>query len=81
MSTCENIHLASAEYRDAPGYWERFKQAVMTLENDVKARKRRRATERALDRISEHLRCDIGWPDLYERQTREQVEHKLHHHE
>lgn len=33
--------------------------------------RRLRATELALDGLPEYMRCDIGWPDLYERQVGE----------
>lgn len=79
MSTCENGHLASTGNYGIQGYWDRLKRIVMTLEDDYRAFKRRQATERALDRLSEQLRCDIGWPDLYERQNRELIERKVQH--
>ncbi|UXN64527.1 hypothetical protein N8E89_01250 [Phyllobacterium sp. A18/5-2] len=45
---------------------------AITRAHEVFIRERRlRATEMALDGLPDDIRCDIGWPDLYERQVSE----------
>jgi hypothetical protein len=74
MSTCDEL------YETAPrGFAERIATYAVDRANslarsltharEIFIRERRlRATETALDGLPEDIRCDIGWPDLYERQ-------------
>ena len=77
MSTCDNLYQS-----DTRSFAERLGNyfadhanhlaARIRTARDVFVRERRlRATEMALDGLPENMRCDIGWPDLYERQVSE----------
>ncbi|MGH7005887.1 MAG: hypothetical protein ACREIP_18225 [Alphaproteobacteria bacterium] len=74
MSTCDEVYQ-----KPASSFSERVVTTVVnqvgqlsrsvTSARDTLVRiRRRRATEMALDTLPENIRCDIGWPDLYERQ-------------
>lgn len=74
MTTCEDGYLLAQTNSRYPT--SALKRATHSLIEfiaaarlDYQTLKRRRATERALDGLSESIRCDIGWPDLYERQA------------
>jgi hypothetical protein len=84
MSTCDEL------YQSRPGIAERIATIVVErthrLANavahahQVYVRERRlRETELALDGLPEDIRCDIGWPDLYERQITEHKKLKSRH--
>lgn len=77
MSTCDDLY-----HSDTRSFAERLATyfadhtnhlaARIRTARDVFVRERRlRATEMALDGLPENMRCDIGWPDLYERQVSE----------
>ncbi|UXN59726.1 hypothetical protein [Phyllobacterium zundukense] len=77
MSTCENLYQS-----DTRSFAERLAAYIAEYTTHVVARirtthevfireRRLRATEMALDGLPENMRCDIGWPDLYERQVSE----------
>jgi hypothetical protein len=77
MSTCDELYQS-----DTRGFAERIVSyavdrtnrlaRAITRAHDVFIRERQlRATEMALDGLPEDIRCDIGWPDLYERQVSE----------
>ncbi len=77
MSTCDSLY-----HSDTRSFAERLAvyfadqanhlAARIRTARDVFVRERRlRATEMALDGLPENMRCDIGWPDLYERQVGE----------
>ena len=78
MSTCIELHQQRAatpliERLAAPlvaqaDYSVRF---VKNVGNRVRSIHRRHVTEAALDALPENIRCDIGWPDLYQRQVSE----------
>ena len=85
MSTCDEL------YHRHPGLTERiassFADQMNRLANsfniarELYVRQRRlRATEIALDSLPDDIRCDIGWPDLYERQIEECNKLKLSRH-
>ena len=77
MSTCDELYQS-----DTRRFAERITTSVVDRANRLAARirtgreifireRRLRATELALDGLPEYMRCDIGWPDLYERQVGE----------
>ncbi|CAN7380818.1 hypothetical protein LJR231_002309 [Phyllobacterium sp. LjRoot231] len=77
MSTCDELYQS-----DTRSFAERIATSVVDRANRLAARirtgreifireRRLRATELALDGLPEYMRCDIGWPDLYERQVGE----------
>ncbi|WP_271894582.1 hypothetical protein [Candidatus Phyllobacterium onerii] len=77
MSTCDNLYQSdtrSFAERLAIYFADRANHLAARIRTarDVLVRERRlRATEMALDGLPENMRCDIGWPDLYERQVSE----------
>lgn len=86
MSTCDQDYQ-----KPAVGFSERVVTSVVNQANnlaetfsharDVFVRMRRlRATEQALDSLPDNIRCDIGWPDFYERQVTECNEMKRRPH-
>jgi len=77
MSTCDELYQS-----DTRSLAERIVTSVVDRATGLAARirtareilireRRLRATEMALDGLPEYMRCDIGWPDLYERQVSE----------
>jgi hypothetical protein len=77
MSTCDNLYQS-----DTRSFAERLATYLADYTTHLAARirtarevfvreRRLRATEMALDGLPENMRCDIGWPDLYERQVGE----------
>jgi hypothetical protein len=77
MSTCDEFYqsdnraIAERITSYAVNRVNRLAQAI-TRAREVFIRERRlRETEIALDGLPEDIRCDIGWPDLYERQVSE----------
>jgi hypothetical protein len=77
MSTCDDLY-----HGDTRSFAERAATYLSDYTTHVAARvrtarevfireRRLRATEVALDGLPENMRCDIGWPDLYERQVSE----------
>ncbi len=77
MSTCDELYQS-----DTRSFIERFVTPVVdrathlaaqiSTAREIFIRQRRlRATETALDGLPDYMRCDIGWPDLYERQVGE----------
>ncbi|MEK1854917.1 MAG: hypothetical protein AAAC48_24420 [Phyllobacterium sp.] len=77
MSTCDEFYQS-----DNRGFAERITSyavdrvnrlvQAITHAREVFIRERRlRETEIALHGLPEDIRCDIGWPDLYERQVSE----------
>lgn len=77
MSTCDELYhshtrsLAERVTTSVVDQANRLTRAI-TRAHEVFIRERRlRATEMALDGLPDDIRCDIGWPDLYERQVSE----------
>jgi hypothetical protein len=77
MSTCDELYQSrssSIAERIATFFVDRANRLVRTVSNarEVLVRQRRlRETELALDALPDDIRCDIGWPDLYQRQVSE----------
>lgn len=77
MSTCDELyqsHHTSLADRIATFFVDRANHLAQAISraHAVYVRERRlRETEIALDGLPEDIRCDIGWPDLYERQVTE----------
>jgi hypothetical protein len=77
MSTCDELYhgdTRSIAERVATYVVDHANRLVRTVTNarEVLVRQRRlRETELALDALPDDIRCDIGWPDLYERQVSE----------
>ncbi len=76
MSTCDEL------YQSHPSLTERIAAAFVDHANRIVHRintareifireRRLRETEMALEALPDDIRCDIGWPDLYERQIEE----------
>lgn len=76
MSTCDELYESNSrgfverivDY--TIGHVNKLARTITHMREDVVRNRRLRATELALDGLPEDLRCDIGWPDLYERQIR-----------
>ncbi|PSH69841.1 hypothetical protein CU102_06160 [Phyllobacterium brassicacearum] len=77
MSTCDELYQrpqSSITERISTVFVDRTNRVVQAIAHarEVFVRERRlRETEMALDGLPEDIRCDIGWPDLYERQITE----------
>jgi hypothetical protein len=80
MSTCDEFYqrssssLAERFATSISDFATHLAQRVETAREIFIKQRRLRATETALDGLPEHMRCDIGWPDLYERQVGERDE-------
>lgn len=76
MSTCDELYHRDVGFaeRISTSFSEQLNRLVHAFSDarELYVRQRRlRATEIALDSLPDDIRCDIGWPDLYERQIKE----------
>ncbi len=77
MSTCDELYrqpqgsIAERISSVIVDRTNRFAQAIAHAREVFIRERRLRETEMALDGLPEDIRCDIGWPDLYERQITE----------
>ncbi len=78
MSTCDELYQrhssSSITERIAAVFVDqtnRLARGVSKAHQVFLRQRMLRETEAALDALPDDIRCDIGWPDLYERQISE----------
>ncbi|SDO98192.1 hypothetical protein SAMN05428967_0769 [Phyllobacterium sp. YR620] len=81
MSTCDELYHRNASVAErlasfATDQLHRWAEGMNYARQLIARRRRLRETELALDSLPDSIRCDIGWPDLYERQIRDYNEIK-----
>jgi hypothetical protein len=85
MSTCDELYQrpsSSITERIAAAFVDQTNRLVRAVSkaHAVFVRQRMlRETELALDALPDDIRCDIGWPDLYQRQISESNKLKSRH--
>ncbi|MEK1887634.1 MAG: hypothetical protein AAAB35_08690 [Phyllobacterium sp.] len=76
MATCDDLYHRDSSITERiasifSDQLNRWAESLNRTRQLVARRRQLRETELALDSLPDDIRCDIGWPDLYERQIKE----------